>query len=419
MFSRTALVCASASLATLVSLDALAQTGAGGAGGTGPLTKSDFTFHLESYDPGQKVWIQMTATQQAYFFNRARCECNGETTNYSGYFRIAIQPAATTADKIRTSLGQNLAGDGTARLYAGTNVVDCLLPSATVGVFSDYCVNLLDPSDVNAEIPGGMATFATVRVWESAPIPVAWLFNAAYYPVCSGSACDSTASCATASATVNIYFWAQTTPGQYPDNIDSFLEVNLVGRTPFAPEGVTAEGGNESLTVRWTWPNGLGPTGNASFLGVQIFCVRPSDSQVFESGTFAAAHMTSEAICPAVAPPPSGDLAFENLYPSYVCSGLLPPTATSYRITGLENGVSYGVGVGAVDKYGNLSPISPADVVYASPEPSAGGQEIAAAFAPGCSCAVAGRNDGHRLPASLGWLGLAVPLLSRVRSRRG
>jgi hypothetical protein len=408
-------------LGTLVSPDVSAQTGSGGTGGSAAaLTKSDFTFYLQYYDPGQKSWIVMNQTQQTYFLNRARCECDGDTTNYTGYFRIAIEPASSVADKIRNLLNQNLVGSGSARLYAGGNVVNCLSPSsATAGTYSSYCMNLINPSDPSAGIVGGMATFAATRVWHSDPLPVAWLFNAANYPVCSGSACDATASCTTTSATVTIYFWTQTTAMQLPDMTDSSFNVNLVGQSAFAPDNVAAEGANEALTVSWSWPGGLNPAGNASFLGVQLFCERAPDFQVFKSGTFSAAFMTSAATCPGVAPAPSGDLAFANLDPSYLCSGLLPSTTTSYHITRLENGVTYGVGVAGVDKFGNLSPIAPADVVYASPVPGVGGSGDSAGFAhaQGCSCAVSGQGDGHGPLASLGWLGLGMLLLCRARSK--
>jgi hypothetical protein len=91
-----------------------------------PLAASDFTYHLQYYDLSQQTWVQMTPTEQAYFFNRARCECASDTTNFTGYFRVAIVPAANTAGKVRTLLDMNLAGAGTARLYAGSNRVCAL-----------------------------------------------------------------------------------------------------------------------------------------------------------------------------------------------------------------------------------------------------------------------------------------------------
>jgi hypothetical protein len=142
--SRTALAWALAGLVTSVSLYASAQT----------LTAADFAYHLQRYDVAQQSWLQMNATEQAYFFNRARCECAGDTTSFSGYFRIAIQPGPVTGDKIKALLGQNVGGNGVARLYAGTNVVSCLSPASSVGALSNYCLNLSDPGDASAGIEG-------------------------------------------------------------------------------------------------------------------------------------------------------------------------------------------------------------------------------------------------------------------------
>jgi len=366
---RTATACLFATLVLLFAGRAKAQTATGGTIGTvGSLNKSDFTFYLQKYDKGQKAWIQMNTTEQTYFFNRARCECDGDLEDYSGYFRIAIQPSATAGDKIRLLLTQNPVGAGTARLYAGGSVVNCLAPSsATAGTYSTFCVNLIDPSNNTAGITGGMAAIAASNVTYSEPIPVAWLFNAATSPVCSGSACDATENCTTASAQVTIFFWAQTTALQTPDISDSSFPVNLVGKSAFVPDDVTVDGGNEALAVSWGWPNGLSPAGNNSFLGVQIFCVRGADNQVFESDQFGAAFMSSSIICPNIAPA-SSSTGILNADPNYLCSGLLPSTSTSYRIKGLQNGIQYGVAVAAIDKYYNASVIS--NVVYGTPIPT-------------------------------------------------
>src|SRR5512136_552730 len=95
-FPKTALACALAWFAALVSPHVSAQTGSGGSTGFSPLLSSDFTFKLETYDPGQKFWVLLDDTQAQYFFNRARCECIGDSTDHSGEVVIAIQPASTT-----------------------------------------------------------------------------------------------------------------------------------------------------------------------------------------------------------------------------------------------------------------------------------------------------------------------------------
>ena len=93
-----------------------------------------------------------------------------------------------------------------------------------------------------------------------------------------------------------------------------------------------------------------------------------------------------------------------------MCSGLLPATATSYRITGLQNGIPYGVGVAAIDKFGNVSDIS--NLAYATPDssisdPRYGGQ--------GCSFGLPGRHGRTVDHATLLSIGLIVAYLRRRR----
>jgi hypothetical protein len=413
---NAAFASALAGLAAHASSDASAQTV------FSPLDGTDFTIRLESYNPGEQSWVLLDDTQESYFFNRARCECNGDTTNYTGYVRVAIQSAPSTETKVRTNLAAEIVlGAGEARLYVGGSAVNCLAPT-TVGI-SQYCINLIDPSSFDAEIPGGVSAIATRRVWESPPIPVAWLFGSAQIPMCGpggGESCDSISSCASAAVHRYIYLWADTSGTGVPDTLDLRKQIALVSKVGLVPSNVTASGGNEALEVSWGWPGGASPIAESTIKGIQVFCARGQSCPVFMPGTFAAAFMTSAAACPDLAPASSGELAFANLDPSCICSGLLPPTATSYRIKGLENGVAYGVGVAAVDRYGNLSPITPADVVYAAPAPDVAGSGDGAEFThgSGCSCAVSAGGDGRETLANLGWLDLSILVLSLARAKR-
>ena len=159
-FAKSVFTCLVTTTVLLATRGATAQTtGAGGTIGTnlGTLNwKSDFTYYLQRYDAGEKNWIQMNATEQQFFFNRARCECVADQTNLSGSFRVAIQNAQTTSDKIRALLNQNLVGSGTVRLYAGSNIVNCLQPSSALSgtALASYCVNLLNPDDASAQRRG-------------------------------------------------------------------------------------------------------------------------------------------------------------------------------------------------------------------------------------------------------------------------
>ena len=410
----------------LLSLFATTRAFADGTGGTtgtaAALSTSDFTFFLESYDTSQKRWVQMNATQQQFFFNRAHCSCDGDTTNWSGYFKIAIQPASTTSTKVAGLLAQNGVSSGRAALYAGGNATNCLDPNNVLAATS--CLNLIEPGNQAAGIDGGIAAIANPRVWESNPIPAAWLFNSAAPPVCaSATACDSTANCGSVPLTATIYFWAQTNSGQTPDLSNLTFNVNLVGQVSTTPTNVTVKGGNEALTVSWDWPANLNPSANPTFLGTQIFCVRGADTQVFKSGIFTAAYTTSSGtngICQDVVPA-STSTGILGLDPAYLCSGLLPSTSKNYRIWKLQNGINYGVGVAAIDKYGNASVIS--NLVNGMPIPTVDfytEYKNSGGTAQGGFCAVAGGRGGPGLLTLAGIAGLGLALWRRrKRSRPG
>jgi hypothetical protein len=245
---------------------------------------------------------------------------------------------------------------------------------------------------------------------------VAWLFNAARAPVCtSPQACNQTNACGSTRAAATIYFWAQTSATALPERTDLSFPINLAGQALYTPSDVTVEAANEALVVKWGWPTGGDPAADASFLGVQLFCQRGQGDQVFASGTYPPAFTTSALTCPDVAPVPATPLAFANLAPSYLCSGLLPTTATSYRIPGLQNDIFYGVGVAAVDKYYNLSL---SEVVYQAPSGSDTAPDGGVRQAGGGGCALTGPRGPRTAWPSLGLLSLGALLLGRRRAPR-
>jgi hypothetical protein len=284
--SKSTLAYLVAAFALLAANRAMGQTGGisgtSGTGGSTALSTSDFTIYLEYWDKGQNDWVQMNTTQQTYFFNRARCECDGDTTNNTGYVQVAIKTASTTATTIQNLLTNNHVSTGEAKLYASGNGVNCLQPNAyaTSNALANYCVNLLDPSTYDSPITGGMTVFEH-NLWESPPIPVAWLFGSTSSTVCSvGGTCDSTSTC-TENGNATIWLWVKTTSNSYPDLTDTSLAVSLVGAVSYAPTDVTAEGGNEALNVAWSWPSGYTPATDNNLMGVQLFCERGESTQVF------------------------------------------------------------------------------------------------------------------------------------------
>ena len=356
--SKSILICVIS--ATALVGRAHAQSGPG-------LAATDFTIFFERYNGSQ--WVQMTSVEQQYFFNRARCQCDQDLY---GEFKIVIQPAVGAAAKIQALLQGNVTGGpGVGRVFAGAAGVDCLAPGNSYSLGS-YCTNLLDPGNYPG-VAFGMAVFGTASYWESPPIPVAYLFNSLVAPSCgSQGTCDSTSACRTTVAQT-IQFWAQTNSGLLPDmDPGPSATVGLVGQVPLVPTNVAVDGGDEALSVSWSWPAGITVAADTSLLGLQLFCQRGADNQVFQSGSFGPAYQTPSTLCPThSATEPTANGPFSNLDPRYLCSGLIPATTTSYRIAGLQNGIPYGVGVAVVDRYGNIGAIS--DIAYALPNAGTGG----------------------------------------------
>ena len=76
--------------------------------------------------------------------------------------------------------------------------------------------------------------------------------------------------------------------------------------------------------------------------------------------------MTSASLCPNTAPGGFGHEPFRKPRSTLLVLRVSSPTTTSYRISGLENGISYGVGAVAVDRFGNVSELS--NIAYGIPE---------------------------------------------------
>jgi len=418
---RSLLAFTLASCALLSARQASAQTGgtttsAGGASGTTTLVVGDFSYYFEKYVNGQ--WVQMNSQDQQYFFNRARCECD---TAKEAEVKILIVANSGTYQKISAALRNTLIStDGSGRLYASANGINCLSPTSYIGGVSGSCTNLLDPGTYAADFK--MSTFLSQNRWESPAFPVAWLFNS-LTSTCggtSGNSCDATTNCATQGSNATIYFWAQTTTNAYPDFSDAaFGTVSLVGTVSASPDTISAEGGNEALNVSWTWPAGTTPSAT-SFSGVQLFCQRGADLQVFKDGWFSPSFKTASSLCGADAPASSSSGPFAGLNPLYLCSGLIPAGTTSHRISGLQNGIPYGVGIAAVDRFGNVGDV--VGPVYATPIPTVDfytNYRDDHGAATGGFCMLDRWHKRSGAMTVLGLLGLGIVVGLRRRRRRG
>jgi len=297
-------------------------------------------------------------------------------------------------------------------------------------VLPAYCINLGDPLDYTHKF--SLTEFSTSNRVESDAFPVAWLFSAMRKRACTSiEDCNNAGNCGTTNDTANIAFWAQTSPNDSPDFGDILLTASLVGQAPPGPTSVEAEGGNHALTVSWDWDAAVvtNPTASAAYLGVQVFCARGADVQVFgndsvdggASNYYKPAFMTAKTLCPEeTAIDTSSYGAFNNLDPKYVCSDLIAPGTNSHRITGLQNDIYYTIGVAAIDRYGNVSPIT--TLAYGKPVPTVdfytnyrddGGK------ATGGFCALAGWQGRAGGVASVSLFVLGLLVIVRRRRRRG
>jgi hypothetical protein len=405
-------------------------TGTGGALGT--LAASDFSsMYFERWDGGNgDNWVQLNKTETQYFFNRARCEC---ANSKKADVKVRIVPAANTPTKIRQIIQGSVTSRDDARFYASSTVTTCLdVNSVSLVTDQSYCINLNNPLDYSNKF--SLTEFSTSSRVESAAFPVAWLFSAMRKRACASIAdCNNAGNCGSTNDTANIGFWAETTNNDHPDFGDILLSASLVGQAPAAPTMVKADGGNNALMVSWNWDStdasaATNPTLSSAYLGVQIFCARGADVQVFgddgrdggPSNYYKPQYMTAKTLCPEDDTVDTSSYgAFGNLDPKYLCSGLIAPGTNSHRITGLQNDIWYTVGVAAIDRYGNISPIT--QVQYGKPVPTVdfyteyrnnGGQ------ATGGYCSLAGWHRQAGGLASVAGLVLGVLVIARRRRKR-
>ncbi|HEX7509029.1 MAG TPA: MXAN_2562 family outer membrane beta-barrel protein, partial [Polyangia bacterium] len=242
----------------------------------------------------------------------------------------------------------------------------------------------------------------------------------------NGGNCDSAALCTAPGTQMNLQFWVQTlTANGFKPDFDPgpTAAVSLVGNVQVTPSNLVVTGGNEALNVTWDWGD-INIATDTALVGVQLFCQRGADTPVFPTGTFAPAYQTPSILCPdnktAVAAATNTGGPFANLDPMYLCSGIIPANSKSHRITGLQNGIEYGVGVAAVDRYYNIGAIT--NIVYEQPIPTVDFytyyKDDAHGAAQGGYCALSGQHARPGAAALLVLAGLALGVRLRRRSKR-
>jgi uncharacterized membrane protein YgcG len=354
-----------------------AQTGTGGTGGDSGITLSanDFLMRLDVIDDKDKTSSRpLTDYEKKYFFNQARCACGTK-------FRFLLDFSAQGVGK-KPSLST---GTGTVQLVAGpTNCVSTDDASRTA--VKDQCVNVGDPILLSSLTRDRK----TYDLAVSAVVPKGT----------NGETCPTIVR----TNYLNLYV-DQNMDGR-PDFSDANQQLSYDGQPPNAPATVNVSPGDEALRVSWSSIGSLG-----DFAGYLIFCTRGENLDVYPDDLYNNQYITPSTLvaakqCPT--PPTTittqalttdsrvvfadatggtggggagGDASggaggaggesgasgrsdqaltptepFNDLLSTHLCSGLIT-SQTSTRLSGLQNGVPYLVGVAAADRSGNISPI--------------------------------------------------------------
>ncbi len=267
----------------------------------------------------------------------------------------------------------------------------------------------------------GHATVTTNARIMSTETSVSGAVNDAGVPINNGvfpPTGNPTCTLNAASGSMGIFLIVDTNGDGYADASDS-SSVYLDLQAPPSPdsEGIKVQGGDQALVV--SWPK-IDTSLYTDLLGYQILCNRGGSLKVFPDGSFDPGFSS----CPAT----SMVGGIETLNPLFVCSPLLSPSTSSYRVKILQNDIVYGAAVVSVDQSTNAS--TP-DIFYGAPvktksfyEVYRNGHEGAMepdsppGSATGGFCAVAEPEPSGRMI----WLwvvGLAVTGLLVVARRRG
>jgi hypothetical protein len=328
---------------------ALAQTTPTTTAPVTTLTATDFLIALWA-DPTGNGDVALLSTYEAErFFNTARCECESPLRIRVGFTTAGASKRSTiTTGQYKVIIGK----------------ADCVSDNAAARSTA-VCTKLAEGKLVDVSQKG----FVDIET------------NTGYFFKNISTGCLGT------KRLENIRLWIDVNQDDIPDLADASapsFPVQLDTDPPAQPTGVTVRGGNEALGLSWTSLGGLD-----DFQGYIVMCSRGEDLAVFEDSGFSNQFMTRDTKCGSAAKgidttrpqeankalsdpgllaqtidttddsgkgPFVGPKHFEDLDPDFLCSRLIT-TGTSARIHGLQNGIPYLVGVGAVDRSGNVSPI--------------------------------------------------------------
>jgi hypothetical protein len=411
---RFALALAIGALLVCGSGRAFAQFGSGGSTGlgSGGTTGTGSTFTTDDFFIGVQAvqGVNLSTFDAGRFFDVARCNCATPVT-------LFISMLATGFAK-RSAVIASTGNAGTISVWLGSVCGD-----------PNYQGNPNLCRKIDSE---PLLTFLNQGSWSissDARVLSTYLANAVTTTVDGGTTGGSTGPCTAPTGSFTQTIQVQI---DYDGNGTADLTIGygvIVDlQPPPEPTGITVEGGNQAVIVNW---NQVDQSLVTDLIGYQILCSRADQYQVFPEteadggsaeGTFSSAFES----CPAN----RTGTGVEGEDPTFVCSPLLSAIAKSYRVQILQNGITYAVGVVAIDNSGNASPVT---VRYGTPVKTdsfydvyrdgyAASNNTSTSDPGGASggfCAVAARRPGRRSAIAIGLFGLGAAGLAWARRRRG
>jgi hypothetical protein len=279
----------------------------------------------------------------ARFFNKARCDCNQPIIIYVALSQQGLAKQTTVSTT------------GTLEVWLGTSCND-------INLRGGRCTRLTTTTIVSFlhESAGRLYINSDARTMSAQP-------NLGGDPDASFNGTFTNPDCTMIGEqyTQTIWVLLDTDSNGSPDQSDT-QSVNIDLKAPPAPDSstVSVTAGNQALSLNWT---GIDSAAYPDLVGYQVLCNRGGDLQVFADGTFKPGFQT--CTMPGVdggttAIDPTFDGGVEALNPLFACSPLLSPTSHSFRVKILQNDITYGVAIVAIDNSGNAS--TP-DIFYGSP----------------------------------------------------
>jgi hypothetical protein len=366
----------------------LAGTAAAQDGGAATLGSGDFFIGVQR-DPG----ANLSDFDVARFFNKARCDCDQTVFVY-----VALTNAGFAK---RTSVDRS----GNIEFWIGS---DC----ASVTNREQRCIRLASPTLAAFLNEGRAAMETTARVLST--------YTASGVVVDGGTTGGPFTPNPTCTFPEGVQSYSQTifvllnnSQGMPQSLASRQIYIDLTPPPPQDPLLLSATGGQQSVTISWP---GVDSSVITDVLGYQVLCNRGGELKVFSDGTFEPGFQT----CFKNITPESG---VEGLDPFFACSPLLAPTSRSYRVKILQNDITYGVAVVAIDRSGN--PGIP-DILYATATKTKSFYDVyrndadrdQVGAATGGLCTLGAGTTSRGAAVGLG-AGLALAALVIARRRRG